>query len=205
MEERSPALTLHLKPKKSSALMRVLGFALEHTRIVPGFMDRFWTTIGSTVYTPALADAEDYGSREWFDRFGVTLAHEMQHALQAERYGRIGFMIMYFGPAPLYMIIALVYCLIGWDTWVHAFAFGIAMLPLSVGLAWGRWFLEREAYLINIAAASDREAEIERISQSLWRNYLAWPKKWSSAWFRSRGAFLLSKDADSSKPFDGSV
>lgn len=56
--------------------------------------------------------------------------------------------------------------------------------------AWGRWRLEREAYLVNIQRApkSERLYVIERIVESLWTNYFwTWPKSWMRKWFQEHG------------------
>ena len=59
------------------------------------------------------------------------------------------------------------------------------LLPLPFGLAWFRFRWEREAYLVQIARAPDREREIERVVQTLWSGYgWPWPRSRMRRWFR---------------------
>jgi hypothetical protein len=44
--------SMHVKPKSSSKLMRAIGWLFSVTKISPQFMERYYTTIGDTVYVP---------------------------------------------------------------------------------------------------------------------------------------------------------
>lgn len=58
------------------------------------------------------------------------------------------------------------------------------LLPLPFGLAWFRFRWEREAYLIQIAHAEDREREITRVVDTLWYGYgRPWPRTLMRRWF----------------------
>ena len=123
--------------------------------IVPDFMRDFWTTIGSTIYVPTAYDADtDWGSIAWEKRHRTVLAHEAVHMEQAKRLTPVIFTLMYL------------------------------VFPVPVLFAWGRWRLEREAYLVQLKASENRAATIEWIISTLWTNYaFCWPKPWMRAWF----------------------
>lgn len=71
-----------------------------------------------------------------------------------------------------------------WDKWNILFSISYLLLPMPFFLAWFRWRWEREAYLVNIRAAVDRELAIERIVDSLWTGYgWPWPRKRMRKWF----------------------
>ena len=56
--------------------------------------------------------------------------------------------------------------------------------PMPVLLAFGRWYWERQAYLVNLRGASNKEEKIERIVDNLWNEYAwTWPKKRMRKWF----------------------
>ena len=62
--------------------------------------------------------------------------------------------------------------------------FSYLLMPLPFGLAWFRFRWEREAYLIQIAHAQDREREITRVVDTLWYGYgRPWPRRWMRRWF----------------------
>lgn len=65
------------------------------------------------------------------------------------------------------------------------FLFLYLCCPLPIGLAWFRWRMEREAYLVNIAAAPNRLRTIECIVKKLGSAEYGWcwPKPWMRRWF----------------------
>jgi hypothetical protein len=136
---------VRLLAKRDSRLMRVLAALL---RLVGtrGFNERFWTTLGRTIYYPTSV-RDPYAHPD-------ILAHELVHVQQWKRWG-----------------------VFLWISYV--------LLPLPIGLAWFRFRWEREAYLVQIAAAADREREIDRIVDVLWFGYARpWPRSWMRRWFR---------------------
>lgn len=175
--------------KTDSFWMRLLGWFAETFRIAPEFMRRFWTTIGDTIYAPTAYDTDpDWGTSTWLDRHKTLIAHEGTHVAQEYRYGKVIVSLMVIGPAPFLAAFGLAFHLYGCECIVPTIFFVVAALalPLSIGLAWGRWRLEREAYLVNVRDAGLRErlATIDFVSKTLWRNYLlAWPPSWSTKWF----------------------
>lgn len=109
------------------------------------FHQRYWTTLGRTVYYPTSVH-DPLAHPDILD-------HELVHVRQWQRFG------------PL--------------LWLS-----YALVPLPFGLAWFRFRWEREAYLVQIERAADREREIERVVQTLWSGYgWPWPRPWMRRWF----------------------
>jgi len=135
-----------LAPKASSRLMRVCG-ALLWALGNRSFVERYWTTIGRTIYYPTcVGDPLAHP---------IVLEHELVHVRQWERWGVL--------------------------LWVS-----YLLLPLPVGLCWFRFRWEREAYLVELHHAVDREREIDRIVDALWFGYaFPWPRSWMRRWFRA--------------------
>lgn len=143
--------------KSESWLMRAIGFVL--LPFTPTFMEKFWTTLGHTIYTPTKLDADkDWGTAIWLQRHAHVINHEAIHVLQAERWGMLVQAFLVLGPT-----------------------------PLPVLLSWGRWRVEREAYLPRIAAArrdGNRADVTDWIVDTLWRNYMwTYPRGWMRDWF----------------------
>ena len=64
---------------------------------------------------------------------------------------------------------------------VPLFLFLYLLMPLPIGLAYFRWRLEREAYLLEI---NEHGRGIEDVVQTLWHGYgWPWPRRWMRAWF----------------------
>jgi hypothetical protein len=145
LERELSVQRVRLIAKRDSRLMSVLAVLL---RLVGtrGFNERFWTTLGRTIYYP-ISVRDPYAHPE-------ILAHELVHVRQWERWG-----------------------VLLWISYV--------LLPLPIGLAWFRFRWEREAYLVQIAGAADREREIDRIVDVLWFGYARpWPRSWMRRWFQ---------------------
>lgn len=78
-----------------------------------------------------------------------------------------------------------------WQRWGVLFWLSYVLLPLPVGLAWFRFYWEREAYLVQLARARDREREITRIVDALWFGYARpWPRRWMRRWFTRKAREL---------------
>lgn len=180
--------------KSQSRLMRFYAWLVKP--VVPGFAERFWTTVGHTIYVPTQHDNDpSWGNSDWMIKHAETIDHESIHINQTERWGFIGHGLMTIGPAPFLIGIAALLALLrlafdfsSW--WVYGtLLFALALAPLSLGFAWGRWRCEREAYLPSVRAAArrsrvERAERIEFIVNTLWRNYgWAWPRAWMRAWF----------------------
>jgi hypothetical protein len=71
-----------------------------------------------------------------------------------------------------------------WRRWGVLMWLSYLLLPLPIGLCWFRFRWEREAYLVELAHATDREREITRIVDALWFGYaFPWPRPWMRRWF----------------------
>jgi hypothetical protein len=71
-----------------------------------------------------------------------------------------------------------------WRRWGVLMWLSYLLLPLPIGLCWFRFRWEREAYLVELAHAPDREREITRIVDALWFGYgFPWPRPWMRRWF----------------------
>jgi hypothetical protein len=104
------------------------------------------------------------------------------HIAQAKRYSLLLFYLMYFGPSPFLFpaALALTICDNGWALLLWSAT--VALLPLSIGLAWGRWKIEREAYLTQLGTST---LDVEAIVTRLHTGYLyPWPRKWMSRWLQ---------------------
>jgi hypothetical protein len=144
-DEALRAHRVRLVSKADSRLMRAAALLLRGIG-QRDFNERFWTTVGRTVYYPTCV--EDPLAHP------DVLEHELVHVRQWQRWG-----------------------VLMWLSYL--------CLPLPFGLAWFRFRWEREAYLVQIARAADREQEIERIVQVLWHGYgWPWPRPLMRKWFR---------------------
>ena len=82
-----------------------------------------------------------------------------------------------------------------YERWGILFMISYLLLPLPAGLAWFRWRWEREAYMVQIRNAADKESEIERVIGSLWSGYgWPWPRGRMRAWFRHEAGLELKND-----------
>jgi hypothetical protein len=71
-----------------------------------------------------------------------------------------------------------------WQRWGVLMWLSYLLLPVPFGLCWFRFRWEREAYLVELAHAPDREREITRIVDALWYGYgFPWPRRWMRRWF----------------------
>jgi hypothetical protein len=79
-----------------------------------------------------------------------------------------------------------------WQRWGVLFWISYVLLPLPFGLAWFRFRWEREAYLVQLARATDRDREIARIVDALWFGYARpWPRSWMRRWFERKARELV--------------
>jgi hypothetical protein len=147
LELQLQAQRVRLVAKRDSPVMRVLALLLRAVG-TRGFNERFWTTLGRTIYYPTSV-------RDPFTH-PVVIEHELVHVQQWQRWG-----------------------LFLWISYL--------LLPLPIGLAWFRFRWEREAYLVQLAHAPERERnrEIDRIVDVLWFGYARpWPRRWMRRWFQ---------------------
>ena len=81
---------MHVKPKSSSKLMRAIGWLFSVTKISPQFMERYYTTIGDTVYVP-----DDLLKNPNEKNLIRVLTHESIHIMDAEHYSNPLFKVLY--------------------------------------------------------------------------------------------------------------
>jgi len=99
--------SMEVRYKNESWFMQLLGLLVYPFN--QGYMDRLTTTIGSTVYFPAL-----YIVREDFERYARILAHEGVHIFDREQEG-FRFFIKYLMPQALFVpLMAAFFVLGGW-------------------------------------------------------------------------------------------
>lgn len=113
-----------------SAIVMLLTFGMVN------LLEKFWVTFGNVVYVPRRVDQKGkvyrYGDLPYEDY--VVLSHELKHV---EQYARLGFTSFKGGRALGVVVFELLYI----------------FLFFPIGLAYGRYRLEREAYLAGIIAA----------------------------------------------------
>lgn len=176
--------------KTDSKLMRFLG----RLPFVPSsFMTDFWTTIGHTIYTPSSLDHDsDYGKPTWESRHEQTIKHENVHVCQYETLGLVLFFVMYLGPAPFGLLAGLLLLPLqfaGFMGILPSICFAVALVTpsFSIGFAFGRWLLEREAYMVQMEYAASQgvaEETADLIADALWNGYFfTWPPDRAAQWF----------------------
>lgn len=171
--------------KAKSPLMRVLGWLLAIVTLGRARFDGYWTTIGNRVWMPM------HAWRGPMLNFREVIEHEAHHVAQFRRAGLGSAWLGVVVIAPLYLL-----------------------LPVPVGLAWGRWRIERTAYVAGAMAALDRlypnhiapvdslDAIADEYAASVsgpsygW----AWPRRWARRWFLKA---LIA--ADSRRAFRGGL
>lgn len=126
------------------------------------FMTHYWTTIGQTIYVPTRVERFDEGSRvRWEVDHREVLSHEDDHRAFFATFG------------------------------VPLTAFLYLLFPLPIGFAWGRWVVERRAFLIN-ARSRPPEERMRYVDEHVLPNlcgsaYLwTWPRSWAREWFAAR-------------------
>lgn len=160
---------------------------------IPAFNEHFWTTLGNTIYVPARYDDDvDWGSLRWRARHAqnTVIAHELVHVAQFERFGIPLMLLFILGPSP-FLLLAAVPVLLLWKTAGMMLLAAVAVLsPLSLGLAYGRWWVERSAYLVSIQQGAD----VEQVVDTLWWDYgFCWPRAWMRAWFTRHSASVSGR------------
>lgn len=117
-----------MMPKERSLLMKILNIVLF---FIPGFMSRFHTTIGNTIY-----EASDRGlSTE-------TFLHEVQHIYDSQG-KQLVYGLMYLFPQVLALLALLAISYSNW--WLMSLLF-LAPIPAP-----GRAWIERRGYLMQAA------------------------------------------------------
>lgn len=155
--------------------------------IPKNYMTGFWTTVGSTVAVPAVYDTDpDWGQSGWITRHRVVVEHEMHHVQQWRRLN-ILMWILYLGPSPFLVLPCAVLAYLHNALWL---LLPVALAPLTCGLAWGRWWIERSAYAIrhDQLRGLTRTVYANHIATTLWSSYFyTWPPALVRKWYAKRG------------------
>lgn len=130
---------LEVKYKTESTFMKILGTLLFFNK---GFMDRYTTTIGSTIYFPS----EEYVVSKPTSA-KVIFLHELTHIYDSKRLNNLLYSFLYLFPqilAPL----ALLLLPVCW--WLSLILFAVFLSPLP---AYFRTYFEKRAYMVSLYAA----------------------------------------------------
>jgi hypothetical protein len=132
----------------------------------PGFLSRFTTVIGSTIYLPSQAYVRQHPESAM-----RTLAHETVHLLDAEKWSFFGFSLAYLFPQVLTLGIFTFPLLGPW-----ALMFLVFALPVPAPF---RFYFESRAYamdLLTAPRASRRETLLQATQHfSSWDYYHMYP------------------------------
>lgn len=142
-------ITVKLEHKTNSRLMRLIGWFLKATRINTVFMERYYTTIGNTIYLPTTALTEH--DQETLLR---VVAHECIHILDSKRLTGPLFKFLYLFPQSL-ATLALLSVLAVWHLpflWCLLFLVFLAPIPAPF-----RYWFELRAYRVAILFARKRD------------------------------------------------
>lgn len=132
-----PETTIY--PKELSRLHRFIAFILFFNN---DYMDRYWTTIGYEIAYPP--------NPSWPEVF-----HEGIHILQAKKYTRVGFGVLYFFPQVLAVLVVLAPILSWW--WLLALLF-LAPLPAPF-----RMMFELKAYQLSVSVHQWRNGSTSKM------------------------------------------
>jgi len=170
-----------LRKKTDSLSQQLVGLLLKPLN--GGYMTHFWTTIGRTIYVPSKYDADaDWGAGSWVLRHTAVLNHELKHVEQGSKWGMALQALMYVGPAPFLLLLSLPLWWVSPLTTYVLLAAAALSSPLTIGLAYGRWRIEREAYQVSRMYGRS----VDAIVNSLWKNYAwTWPRAWMKKWFET--------------------
>lgn len=132
----------------------------------PDFMTRYTTVIGSTIYLPSREYVEVHG-----DSVLRTLAHEVVHMLDAERWSEPGFMFLYLTPQ-IFALGILLFPFFGF--W--ALLFLLFLLPIPSPF---RFYFESRGYAMDVLTAEEvfKERTLQRCVEHFqsWDYYMMFP------------------------------
>lgn len=128
-----------IKYKNTSKFMSVLGKVLFFNK---DFMSRYITTIGNTVYFPSKEQIEKHEPSSM-----ATLAHELVHVSQKEKYGMFLFSSLYLFPQCLAILSVLAILAIWWLPFLWCLLFLLFLAPIPA--PWRKKF-ELEGYTMTL-------------------------------------------------------
>lgn len=140
---RNAGYDIKIAFKDESFLMKLLGFLLFFTK---GFMTRFTTTLGKTVYFPSL----EWIAKSEHDAIKV-LAHEIVHIHDQKKMNKYGTIILYpllyLFPQILSIFSLLAFLAFINLNWLFCLLFLLFLAPLP---APGRFYIESRGYTMNL-------------------------------------------------------
>lgn len=168
---------MYVEPKSSSKLMRAIGWLFAITKISPQFMERYYTTIGQTVYVPddLLKDAD-------IKNLIRVLTHESIHIMDSKRLTDLLFKFLYLFPQSLASLALLSFLAPLSLSFLWCLMFLLCLAPLPAPF---RYWFELRAYRTSILFArkedklndeqmnSIYEWITKQLSTSLY--YFTWP------------------------------
>ena len=136
---------IQLLPKSSSKLMKAIGWIFGITKISPQFMERYYTTIGETIYVP-----DSILENPVVENLVRTVAHETVHIADSNRLTGALFKFLYLFPQSMASValISLLAPLSLKFLWCLLFLLCLAPLPAPF-----RYLFELRAYRTSIIFA----------------------------------------------------
>jgi hypothetical protein len=133
---------IQLLPKSSSKLMKAIGWIFGITKISPQFMERYYTTIGETIYAP-----DSVLENPVVENLVRTVAHEAVHIADSNRLTGALFKFLYLFPQSMASValISLLAPLSLKFLWCLLFLLCLAPLPAPF-----RYLFELRAYRMQI-------------------------------------------------------
>ena len=133
---------IQLLPKSSSKLMKAIGWIFGITKISPQFMQRYYTTIGETIYVP-----DSILENPVVENLVRTVAHETVHIADSNRLTGALFKFLYLFPQSMASValISLLAPLSLKFLWCLLFLLCLAPLPAPF-----RYLFELRAYRMQI-------------------------------------------------------
>lgn len=133
---------IKLLPKSSSKLMKAIGWFFKATKISPQFMERYYTTIGETIYVPDRILENPAGAN-----LVRTVTHELVHIADSNRLTGAFFKFLYLFPQSMasLALISLLAPLSLKFLWCLLFLLCLAPIPAPF-----RYLFELRAYRMQI-------------------------------------------------------
>lgn len=163
-------IDIQLKHKDNSFLMKLLSWFFSVTKINPSFKDKYFTTVGKTIYYPSHSEVLTE------EQFFIVILHEVMHVIDYKHYSFL-YILAYLFPQWL----ALVALILGFITsawWFLGLAF-LAPLP-----AFGRFWFEIRAfrtslvyYILKNFSTENKELLTRHVTEQMTKSfyYYAWP------------------------------
>ena len=168
---------MYVEPKSSSKLMHAIGWLFTITKISPQFMQRYYTTIGQTVYVP-----DDLLKDPDIKSLIRVLTHESIHIMDSKRFTDLLFKFLYLFPQSLASLALLSFLAPLSLNFLWCLMFLLCLAPIPAPF---RYWFELRAYRTSILFArkedklNDEQMEpiyewiTKQLSTSLY--YFTWP------------------------------